>query len=623
MPEIIAEPEWEKLSPFRQVRLRTEYVFGSRDPHTQQVLNYNGQPHIVETTWIPALFTAVREILDNALDEVITHNHGNRIDITYDPATMVISVTDNGRGMPIEWNEEHQKHAATVLLSDMFAGRNFKQDRGETRGLNGIGAKGVNYCSEWFQVEVYRNKQHFEQRFQEGEELMIEDPIIFPTTTRKSGTTIRFKLSRKVFPDMRLPEDFVASRIHEIALCYPQLHITLNGKRIQIKDQTKALFGDRKPIIFEIDENGFKGRFWLVPDFMAEGEFAYSLVNGIPLFNGGTHIDAFRRGFFNGLLLALERESKRRKLVPNKADVSEGMLLYNIMEMTAPSFDSQSKTRLINENVGNIIRKTLDNPEFFKGIIKKYPEWIERIYERCDERTKVRDGADARKQAKRNLRQKIEDLEDACGYDRTQCILFLAEGKSAVSGITEAGNKEIHGSLPLRGKVMNVFDKSAKDILANEALSKIMNSIGLIPGERVNRGMLRYGKVYIATDADEDGKNIAALLVNFFYTCWPDLFDPERKPFVHIFNTPLIVVAKGKQRKYWYSDTYYDFNPDKYKGWEINRAKGLAGLKKDDWKHILANPQIVPITDDGDLKETLSLLFNSDRADDRKTFIGL
>jgi DNA gyrase/topoisomerase IV subunit B len=617
---MITEPEWEKLSPYRQVRLRTEMYFGSRDPHSQAVLEYDDKGlKIVEITWVPAVFVTFRELIDNALDEVVTHGHGSKIDITYDPETMVFSVRDDGRGVPIEWSEQHQKHAATVLLTELMSGRNFKEDRGETRGLNGIGCKGVVYTSEWFQVEINRDKKTFEQRFREGDELIIEDPMIIPSSSKKTGTTIRFKPSTKVFPDTTLPVSFVAARIHEIAMCYPHLFVTFNGQRIQAKPS----FGDHNPIVFEIDEAGFKGRFWLVPNFLEEGEFSHSLVNAIPVFGGGVHIDSFRKGFYSGLLAAMEKESKRRDLVPNKADVSEGLLLYCILEMTSPSFDSQAKTRLINENVGAIVRKTLDSTEFFKRIIKQYPEWLEEIYQRCDERTSAKDSNTAKKLAKRNLRTKIEDLEDACGYDRLKCSIFLAEGNSAVSGLIDACDKEIHGALPLRGKVLNVFGETNKDILANEALSKIMNSVGLMLGERVNRRNLRYGKVYITCDADPDGANISALLVNFFYTCWPELFDPERSPFIFIFNTPLIIAAKGKQRKYWYSDTYDEFDADKTKGWEITRAKGLAALKKEDWKYILANPQAVPIIDDGDLKETLGLLFDHDRTDDRKRFIGI
>jgi DNA gyrase/topoisomerase IV subunit B len=413
----------------------------------------------------------------------------------------------------------------------------------------------------------------------------------------------------------------------EVALCYPELKVIYNGTKITtVKGEVeKTLFPGVKPITVEINQPGFRSRFWLVPSFFKTAliEFNHSLVNAIPTFSGGIHIDTFRKGFFGGMLTALERESKKRKLIPNRSDLSDGMLLYNITEMDNPSFDSQSKTRLLNEEVGSIIRKALDDPEFFKNIIRKNPEWIEDVYEKCAERTQKKDTDEARKLAKRNLRTKVENLEDACGVDRTQCILFLGEGKSAVSGMVEARDPNIHGGLPLRGKVLNVFGKSHKIVLENEALAKIMMAVGLRPGERANRYQLRYGKIYITVDADEDGKNIAALLINFFYTLWPELFDPNKEPFVYLFDTPLIVAVKGKQRKYWYNDNYHDFDSDSYKGWEITRAKGLAALKRDDWRWVLANPKARGILDDGRLSKALDLLFNNELADKRKEWIGL
>jgi len=611
-------PEWEKLSPYQQVRLRTEWVFGSRDPHTQTVLEYDSDgPHAIETTWVPAVFVCFREILDNALDEVITHGRGNRIDVTYHDLTF--TVADNGRGMPIEWSDEHQNYAATILLSEMMSGRNFLAERGETRGLNGIGAKGVNFCSEWFRVEVTRGKKQFIQLFKENNELQIAEPTIWPVNGKKTGTRISFKPSRRVFHDLRLPESFIAARLHEIALCYPNLHLTFNGEKVRGDELHFA----HQPIMFGIDVVGFASKFWLVPDFVPDGDFAFSLVNAIPLFNGGTHIDSFRRHFFTGLLGSLERESKRRKLTPSRNDVGDRLLIYNITEMTNPNFDSQSKTRLINEQVGTLIRQTLDAPDFYKDIIRKHPDWIDAIYQRCAARTQNKDAKDTIRQAKRNLRQKIEDLEDACGHDRSKCILFLAEGDSAISGLVKARDPDLHGGLPLLGKVLNVFGESHKRILENEALKKVMNSIGLIPGQRANRHLLRYGKIYITTDADHDGANIAALLVNFFYACWPELFDPHKPPYVHIFNTPLIIAVKGKQRRYWYAEDYGSFNPDKFKGWEITRAKGLAALVKDDWKYVLENPRAVPIIDDGGLQSSLILLFDKSQADQRKAWIGL
>lgn len=629
-----------KLSEFQHARLRTEMWLGSRDPHSQTVLEYkDGQPQAVPTTWVPALFTAFREVLDNAIDEVVTHGHGDRIDVTFDPVTLTFSIKDNGRGIPIEFDKKHKQYLATMALTETKAGRNFSDDRGATRGLNGVGGSIVNFCSEFFQMDIYRDGKHFNQRFHEGDgskgaELVIEDPFITPLTTKTkdmTGTEIKFKLSTKVFKNLKLPENFIRSRMFEVALCYPTLKVYYNGERIQIGKGgvEKTLFPTVKPITIDINEEGFTSKFWLVPQFFDGGaddavsEFNHSLVNAIPTFSGGIHIETFRRLFFGGMLSALEPMSKKRKLKPNRSDIADGILLYNITEMNAPSFDSQSKTRLINEEVGAIIKRALDDADFFKGVIRRNPEWIEDVYQRCAERTQKKDDSETAKLAKKNLRTKVKDLHDACGHDRSKCILFLGEGDSAISGIVEARNPDLHGGLPLTGKVLNVFGESNKTIIENVALAKIMTAIGLVPGQRVNRHSLRYGKVYITTDADEDGKNIAALLINFFFTLWPELFDPNKTPFIYLFDTPLIIAVKGKTRKYWYNDTYHEFENEAHKGWDVTRAKGLAALKEADWSWVLENPKARPIMDDGKLTKALDLLFNPKLSDRRKEWIGM
>ena len=238
--------------------------------------------------------------------------------------------------------------------------------------------------------------------------------------------------------------------------------------------------------------------------------------------------------------------------------------------------------------------------------------------------TLKKDNADLRKLNKQGKRQKVEKLNDATGRDRKNCILFLAEGDSAISGLTEARNPEIHGGLPLRGKVLNCHPSksSLKEIATNEALLQITRSIGLSVGERANRFSLRYGKVFITCDADQDGYNISALLINFFYQLWPELFDPK-DPFIYVFDTPLLIAAKGKQRRYWYNDNYATFDQQEMKGWEITRAKGLAALRKADWKYVLENPKVQPIVDDGKLRESLDLIFNENLADKRKVWMGL
>jgi DNA gyrase/topoisomerase IV subunit B len=140
-------------------------------------------------------------------------------------------------------------------------------------------------------------------------------------------------------------------------------------------------------------------------------------------------------------------------------------------------------------------------------------------------------------------------------------------------------------------------------------------------GVKANPSNLRYGRIYIATDEDEDGKNIMALLINFLYRFWPELFKTK---FIFKFSTPFIIAHKGKQTKYIYADDYSKFqaNLGKWKGWSITRAKGLGALEEEDWEHALSKPELVPIVEDGDLKESLDLIFNPTRADDRKEWLS-
>ena len=512
--------------------------------------------------------------------------------------------------------------------------------------MNGLGGSVVNICSQWFALDIHRDGKRFRQSFNEGDltDHVRETPDIAAYKGPKRGTKVSFKLSSHVFPMMDLPESFIQARMIETALCYPDLKLYYNGKLVKTKGSVdKTIFAGLKPISFVVEAEGFKSTFWLVPEFMADGtEISHAVVNAIPNFSGGVHIDAFKSQFFSGLIEALQPTSKRRKLTPNRSDIADGMMVYNITEMAAPVFDSQNKTRLINKETAAVVKKALDEPEFFKKVIKSNSEWIDSIYKRCAERTQKKDDADVAKEAKKNLRVKVEDLDDACGSDRQRCILFLGEGKSAISGMTAARTPEIHGGLPLRGKVLNVHGQTNKQVLANEALAKIMSSIGLAPGVKAKRENLRYGRVYLATDADEDGKNIAALLVNFFYTLWPELFFTEHAteteidsltnierpkripvadPFVYVFETPLIIAVKGKVRKYWYADDADTFRGEDYRGYEITRAKGLAALKKPDWDHALANPRLRPMS--GDLDACLKLLFDPKEADARKDWIGM
>lgn len=621
-----------KLTDGQHIRLRTEMYLGSRSPHTQTVVNWDGnQLTASEQTWVPAVLNAFREILENALDEVASaqHGHGSRIDVTYDENNCEFSVSDDGRGIPIDWRAAEKMHTATMVLTQPRAGRNFDV-REDVRGMNGVGGSATVHCSSTCTVQVLRDGNKFVQTFTEPSavfpELQISEPKITKSVGGKTGTSISFRLSPQVFAHRILPTAFVRARLYEIAANHHKVAFSFNGERLRVKSSLEqTLFTRTKPIQVPVTGKNFHSVFYLVPGFTTDsGEVVHSMVNDIPAFNGGTHVDAFRRRFYRGILDALERESNRRNLKPNAADVSDGLLIYNVTTMHAPNFDSQSKTRLINEEAGAAVRAALDDEDMYKQIIKQNRNWIDQIYERCAARTQKRDTADIEKNNRRLMRTKVPKLRDANGRDRTKCILFICEGDSAVSSISAVRDPEIHGSLPLRGKIMNANGATAKELQDNAIIADIVSSVGLAFGKRADRSQLRYGQVYIAADQDPDGANITALLVNFFYLNWPELFDPKQVPFFSVFMTPFVIQQKGKARHYWYADDYEQYNSADWKNCPApTRAKGLGSLEEEDWIHSLKNPRLIPLVDDGKMTSALDLIFHPKKADARKEWIAL
>lgn len=626
----MAKDTIKKLTDSQHIRLRTEMYLGSRSPHTQTVVNWNGEKLVAqETTWVPAIYTAFREILDNSLDELLGHGHGNRIDITYDPETMTFSVKDNGRGIPTDWDEGEKMHKATMVLISPRAGRNF-DEREVVRGTNGIGASATVHTSERASVTVWRDGEKFQQHFEEPTavlpELQVSKAKITKVSGDKTGTLIEFVPSKEVFKHRILPMEFVHSRITEIAANHPEVKFYFNDEKISVKATLDKTFFDSLDYVkVAVDVDKFNSTFYLVPEFAQEGEYVHSTVNDIPAFNGGNHIDVFKRVFFSSLLKALERESKRRGLSPNRSDISEGILVYNSTTMHAPNFDSQSKTRLINEEVETHVKAALDDEKLYKRIIRDHKSWIEQIYARCAARTQKKDDAETNKLARKVLRNKVPKLMDATGKDRTKCILMLTEGDSAISMASAVRDPEIHGGLPLRGKILNVRGETNKTVLDNQICQDIMSSIGLIMGQKVDRTSLRYGQVWITCDADTDGANIMALLTNFFYLYWPELFDPQQPPFFLVFSTPFIIQEdKKKHRHYWYSDDWQNYRGEDWQGCpKPTRAKGLGSLEEIDWKNSLVSPRLIPLLDDGKLSDTLDLLFNKTRADARKEWMAI
>lgn len=635
---------FHRLAPYPFVRLRTEIYLGSREPTTQSLVYYDGSKlSVKDFTFVPALFTYFREMLDNALDEVVGRKHGKSVKVEYIESTMEFTVEDDGNGIPIVHDAKLGGIPAEILLSEVQAGSNFDEaemkrlglnigsakpgrGRGEWAGANGVGGSVVNFTSEDFRVDVWRDGKHFSQSWSEGTDaIKTKGPKITAGSQSRRGTRVQFRPSKKVFKTLQLPEELIRSHLWMVAAANrDRLTVSFQGERLTLKntaDPVQTLFfAGNKVIAVPITGEKFNAVYYVVTDFMDGKETNYSLVNNVPAFNGGTHIDPFRDAFYSAMVAGLEKKAEKEKLKLSRDDVTRNVLLFNITKMDAPDFDAQSKSKLQNKRIEPIIKAGITD-ELIAKIIRNNPDWVESILDRC----RLRDTASVRRRQNSMKRERVAKLQDATSSHRQSCVLFMGEGDSAVKGgLVTKRDPKIHGILPLRGKVENAMKLNARGAVESAVYSDIMKAIGLQVGVKAERADLRYGKIYIATDEDEDGKHITALLVNFFYRFWPELFDPALPPFIFKFCTPFIIARKAGKVKYFYAHDYveYEKNTAKYSGWDITRAKGLGSLQLVDWVHALTTPCLVPIISDKEFAETLDLLFNPKRSKDRQKWLS-
>ncbi|AFA44430.1 topoisomerase II large subunit [Klebsiella phage vB_KleM_RaK2] len=647
---VLQEHDVQRLNDYQHARLRSEMYLGSRSIHESQVLIFGENSYqVTNMEWVPALLTACRELWDNSLDEF--KKAGTKepvLKIEFDENELTFSCIDNGRGIPIDYVPDFNTNLCTMVMTETKTGRNFDDSkRDETIGQNGLGGSVAMLVSSKAEMEIHRKGRpyktsasndsydgfyKFSQNFKEGTEfipeIQISEPVIRKISSDKTGTSIRLTFSPSVFPNRKLPIELLYSILKEMASANPTYKIFLNNKRINVKPTPeKTLFNASKLMQLNVNDESFNfnSTFYIIPNAvnnMNTNFHMHGLVNNAPAFDGGTHLDTFKKHFSLGIANALEKEAKKRKMKPNRSDIEEGLLIYNVTTMKAPSFNSQIKSKLTNENVVKPIQQAMST-EWFDELVKKNKDWVDEIFERCAARTNKKDAEEDRRLAKKLLKGKVAKLLDSVGTDRSKCILMLAEGDSAISNMASARDPNIHGILPLRGKIMNVSgEEKTKELMDSDALHDIMASINLVPGVKANRDELSFGKLYIATDEDTDGLNIAALICNFLYKFWPELFQDADNPFVYVFKTPFIILEKGKESKYFYGYNVSEYNPEDWKGWKATRAKGLGTLEKSNFRDAFTNSVAVAITDDGNLGETLDLIFNKKRADDRKAWMA-
>lgn len=613
------------LDDIQHVRLRTAVYLGNMNEVTLSVPSFvNNNFSVSEMTFVPAALRAVCEIIDNAVDEFTNAKTPKAtLTVSFDPSNRKIVVGDNGRGVPIT------KHATgpytpEVVFGSLRSGRNFKEGKeAGVRGMNGVGSSVTNFTSTLFEIDVVRDGQKYHQEFRDGSN-MRGVPTITKTASKKTGTQIGFILDEAVYKNANIPEELLLAVLQGVALCNPT--VTVDYKNVSTNAAHKFSYPKGfEDVIKKMADRyyAFKDgnrEFFVIPDSHTQlDEQVYTWVNSGLLLDGGLCNAQFVNAFCDAAVEACAPLAKKQKCEVTKNDVRRGLLIIGNLKVSDPEFDSQAKTRLTGPNMRNEIKQLVSAG--WAGFSRKNKDWLESVVARAAERHHGQTAKDAAKEVTKKSNKPVPGLLDAVNSRRSQTSVIITEGLSAASMIENVRDATKIGSFPLTGKTNNVWGCKPGEVLAMSKLTNLLAALKLIPGKKAVRADLHFGSVWIASDADPDGDYIFTSMVCLMYNFWPELFDPNLPPYVYRLVAPNVCVTKGNKRIHFVRRDEYEAVKDKYRGWQVNYYKGLGSMEGEDWKMILNNPDcLVPIVEDGTIRDTLELLFGPN-ADRRKEWL--
>lgn len=617
------EETYKSLTETEHVLLRPGTYVGSTvltEPVTEWVYDEKSGRFTERCVrYVPALLKLFDEIFSNSVDESKRNPKLNTINVTVDCKKNTVTVFDNG-GIPVEMHKTEKMYVPTLIFSKLRAGSNFDDtEKRDWVGTNGLGATLTNIFSTKFTVKTADGKNGFVQVFENNMSKQGKPKI---KAEKKKYTEISFEPDLKRFGISSIDEDhllMMQKRVIDAAATNPNLKIKFNGKTFSFKsfESYCSMYCDN--VVFE------KGKGWEVGFAPADSFTQTSIVNSSETKDGGTHVNYIADQVVNYLR---ERIKKRHKVDLKPSDIKNKLWVFVSCSVENPAYSSQTKEKLITDarNFGTshtVTEKTL-KAVFNSEITNSIMDWVSRKAE-ADDRAAVRNAN------KEIAKVKINKLVEAKGKNRRKCTLMLCEGDSPMAGFRKYRDPETQGAFPLKGKSLNVREVSESKAISNEEIKSILGALGLQFGKspfvydksgNLVEDNLRYGEIYIYSDADVDGISCASLLVNLFERWWPELFREHR---IARCETPVIIAKNkktGKRIDFYYDDEWEDWlKKNDVSKWDVSYKKGLAALTDSEYEEIIKNPRLYyyEITDKSD--EKLNVWFGGDSSLRKKALL--
>ncbi|KAK9502922.1 hypothetical protein O3M35_011604 [Rhynocoris fuscipes] len=601
------EKIYQKKSQLEHILLRPDTYIGSVEPVTEQMWVYDTlQEQMIQRdiTYVPGLYKIFDEILVNAADNKQRDPTMNCIKININAEENIISIWNNGEGIPVVMHKDEKMYVPTMIFGHLLTSSNYNDEQEKvTGGRNGYGAKLCNIFSTKFTVETSSKqyKRAFKQTWRNN--MSVAEDVKIKDSSSHDYTKVVFSPDLSKFKMDKLDKDIVdlmSRRAYDVAASTRGVKVYLNdsvlpvksfkdyidlyikGKEDDIGNPLKVVYenvNDRWEVALTISEKGFQ---------------QVSFVNSIATTKGGRHIDYVVDGITKQLIESIKKKNKGGMTI-KPFQIKTHMWIFVNCLIVNPTFDSQTKEHMTLQ-AKNFGSKCSLSDKFYNqvnkcGLVEQVLSWA-----KFKAQTILEKAAGGKKKSKLRGIPKLDDANDAGTKNSINCTLILTEGDSAkalaVSGLGVVG-RDRYGVFPLRGKLLNVREATHKQILENAEINNIMKIMGLQYKKkyetREDMETLRYGKIMIMTDQDQDGSHIKGLIINFIHHNWPSLI---KMPFLEVFITPLIKASKRNEVISFYSMPEFDewkATIDNLKSYDIKYYKGLGTSTSKEAREYFSN----------------------------------